>query len=116
MTQSTHWHAPLAKFEAGLAAGELPFFTGLAHGSMTVELFRPVGTDTQLPHKQDELYFIRSGTGTFMRDGERVAVAAGDVLFVPAQMEHRFEDFSDDFDTWVVFWGPEGGEQGSGED
>ena len=23
---------------------------------------------------------------------------------------HRFVDFSDDFGTWVVFWGPEGGE------
>lgn len=31
-------------------------------------------------------------------------------MFVPAGMTHRFEDFSADFVTWVVFWGPEGGE------
>lgn len=34
----------------------------------------------------------------------------GDVLFVPAGVEHRFEDFSDDLAGWVVFYGPEGGE------
>jgi hypothetical protein len=27
-------------------------------------------------------------------------------------MEHRFEDFTEDFATWVVFYGPEGGEGG----
>jgi hypothetical protein len=26
-------------------------------------------------------------------------------------MEHRFEDPSDDFGTWVMFYGPEGGER-----
>jgi uncharacterized protein YjlB len=33
------------------------------------------------------------------------------VLFVPAGTTHRFEDFSADFATWVVFWGPQGGER-----
>jgi hypothetical protein len=32
------------------------------------------------------------------------------VFFTPAGWVHRFEDFSDDFATWVVFWGPKGGE------
>ena len=32
------------------------------------------------------------------------------VLFVPAGVEHRFDDFSDDFAAWVVFFGPKGGE------
>jgi hypothetical protein len=30
--------------------------------------------------------------------------------FVAAGVPHRFESFSDDFATWVVFWGPRGGE------
>jgi len=34
----------------------------------------------------------------------------GDLLFVPAGIVHRFEDFTDDFATWVMFYGPEGGE------
>ncbi len=29
-----------------------------------------------------------------------------DALFVPAFTPHRFIDFSDDFATWVVFYGP----------
>jgi hypothetical protein len=32
------------------------------------------------------------------------------VLFVPAGHEHRFEDFTPDFATWVIFYGPDGGE------
>jgi mannose-6-phosphate isomerase-like protein (cupin superfamily) len=39
---------------------------------------------------------------------------AGDVLFVPAGEEHRFERFSDDLILWAVFWGPEGGEKFEG--
>jgi hypothetical protein len=26
---------------------------------------------------------------------------------------HRFENFTDDFGTWVIFYGPEGGERPS---
>ena len=33
-----------------------------------------------------------------------------DVLFVPAGIEHRFENFTDDFATWVIFYGEKGGE------
>jgi mannose-6-phosphate isomerase-like protein (cupin superfamily) len=46
----------------------------------------------------------------FNRAGERRPFKPHDVIFVPAGMEHRFEGFSDDFQTWVVFWGPTGGE------
>ena len=87
------------------------FVQALAHGTMSVELYAPRGHDPQQPHVQDELYFVLSGRGTFLRDTERMPCAAGDCLFVPAGMVHRFEDFSDDFATWVVFWGPVGGEQ-----
>ena len=31
-------------------------------------------------------------------------------VVVPAGAVHRFVDFTDDFGTWVVFYGPEGGE------
>lgn len=86
------------------------FTTVLQHGCMKVEYFAPVGRDEQTPHTQDELYVIISGTGLFYRAGERITFAPGDVLFVPAGMEHRFEDFSDDFATWVIFYGKEGGE------
>jgi mannose-6-phosphate isomerase-like protein (cupin superfamily) len=88
------------------------FAVGLAHGSMSVEYYAPVGSDLQTPHEQDEVYFIHKGTGALVIAEERYSFEAGDCLFVGANVEHRFENFSEDFGTWVVFWGPKGGEGG----
>jgi len=77
----------------------------LRDGNMSVEYFAPYKTDTQKPHSQDELYVIISGSGTFFRDGTRITFKSGDVIFVPAGMIHRFENFTDDFSTWVIFYG-----------
>ncbi len=90
-----------------------PFTVVMKHGTMSVEYFAPAKADTQTPHQQDELYVIARGYGHFNRNGEILECKAGDVLFVPAGMEHHFERFSDDFATWVVFYGPPGGEQGN---
>jgi mannose-6-phosphate isomerase-like protein (cupin superfamily) len=87
-----------------------PFVQALAHGSMTVELYRPEGADLQTPHTQDELYIVAAGHGHFACGGEHTAFGPGDCLFVPAGVEHRFTDFSADFTTWVIFYGPQGGE------
>jgi len=88
------------------------FARAFAHGSMSVELYAPVGRDPQTPHAQDELYFIHLGSGEFVLEGERHAFGPGTAFFVPAGAEHRFERFTPDFATWVVFWGPDGGEAG----
>ncbi len=81
------------------------------HGSMTLRYYMPRGADPQTPHDQDELYVVTSGRGTFLVGGQRVPFGPGDVLFAGAGVEHRFEDFSHDFATWVVFYGPAGGER-----
>jgi mannose-6-phosphate isomerase-like protein (cupin superfamily) len=86
------------------------FALAMSHGSMSVELYVPIGNDPQTQHSQDELYFIQSGTGVLVIAGEHLSFAAGTCLFVPAGVEHKFERFSPDFSTWVVFWGPSGGE------
>jgi mannose-6-phosphate isomerase-like protein (cupin superfamily) len=75
-------------------------------------LYAPRGTDPQSPHTQDEVYVVVAGTGEFVRGSEAVSFGPGDALFVPAGLEHRFANFSDDFSAWVVFYGPEGGEAG----
>lgn len=105
------WHISREYAEQILASIDTPFAEIMRHGTMTVELYRPVEKDYQLPHKQDELYYILSGTGMFLKDGSLVSFKAGDVLFVEAGIEHRFEKFSNDFETLVIFWGPEGGEK-----
>jgi mannose-6-phosphate isomerase-like protein (cupin superfamily) len=81
-----------------------------AHGSMSVVLFAPRGTDHQSSHEQDELYVVLTGAGVLVIEGSRHSFAAGDVLFVPANTDHRFVEFTDDLVTWAVFWGPKGGE------
>lgn len=86
----------------------------MSHGSMTLRYYAPRGHDPQRPHRQDELYVVLSGTGTFMRNGARQRFGPGDVLFAAAGDEHRFEDFSEDFETWVMFYGPDGGETPAG--
>jgi mannose-6-phosphate isomerase-like protein (cupin superfamily) len=82
----------------------------MQHGTMQLEYFVPKNIDTQNAHQQDELYFITSGSSELIRDKEVISCKKGDVLFVPARMEHRFINFSNDFATWVVFYGKEGGE------
>lgn len=86
------------------------FAPALQHGSMSVEVYAPKDQDLQQPHAQDELYFIQSGTAQFFFEGQLRLCKAGDCLFVPAGAEHRFTCVSADFVTWVVFWGPQGGE------
>lgn len=87
-----------------------PYVELFTHGSLTIEYYRPVEVDRQTPHTRDEVYVVLSGTGWFVNDGVRRPFEPGEVLFVPAGVEHRFEDFTDDFATWVIFYGPEGGE------
>jgi mannose-6-phosphate isomerase-like protein (cupin superfamily) len=109
---SSNWMFSLQDAKASLpAAPELiRFHYGFRHGTMKVGVYSPVGNDPQGPHHQDEIYIIISGTGEFVKRDERRAFAPQDVIFVEAGAEHRFENFSDDFSTWVVFWGPKGGE------
>lgn len=80
-------------------------------GSLEVELYAPRGRDPQGPHSRDELYVVVKGRGKFFNGENRRAFGPGDVILVPAGVEHRFEEFSDDLAVWVVFYGPEGGEQ-----
>ena len=82
----------------------------MRHGTMTVRYYAPKGTDPQTPHEQDEVYVVASGSGSFVNGGDRVPFTPGDVLFAPAGQVHRFEEFTDDFATWVIFYGPQRGE------
>ena len=80
------------------------------HGTLVIKYYQPEKVDPQQPHTRDEVYVIASGRGFFVNGDERRAFETGEVLFVPAGVVHRFEEFSDNFATWVIFYGPEGGE------
>lgn len=74
--------------------------------NLTLKLYAPRGSDPQTPHLRDEVYIVATGTGEFVRQNERITFAPGDVLFAAAGVPHRFENFSADFATWVLFYGP----------
>jgi mannose-6-phosphate isomerase-like protein (cupin superfamily) len=94
-----------------LDRSDKPFAELFRHGTLSVEIYKPVGRDLQQPHEQDEVYIVISGSGDFYLDGQVLPFQIGDLLFVPAGVEHRFLNFTEDFAVWVVFYGPKGGER-----
>jgi len=104
------WHMTLEQAQAaGLEPGRASALL-FSHGSMQVRYYAPRLTDPQQPHDQDELYIVADGYGWFVNGDRRHPFAPGDVLFVPAGQAHRFEDFTEGFGVWVVFYRPDGGE------
>ena len=88
------------------------FLQVFQHGTLQVEIYKPVSRDLQRVHSRDEIYVVIAGHGEFVSPDRCHAVGPGELLFAAAGVEHYFENFSDDFCTWVVFYGPEGGETG----
>ena len=78
----------------------------LRDGDLEIRFYAPPNPDPQTPHDRDELYIIATGTGSFRVEERVTRVAPGDLLYTAAHERHRFEDFSDDFAVWVVFYGP----------
>ncbi|HWG10730.1 MAG TPA: cupin domain-containing protein [Rhodanobacteraceae bacterium] len=107
-------HLTLAEALQVLAMGSEDFAVLFEHGTLKMEIYRPRGVDPQQPHGRDEVYVIASGHGFFVNGDVRHAFGTGDVLFVPAGAVHRFEGFSEDFSTWVMFYGPKDGERDDG--
>ncbi len=96
-----------------LETSEKEFTTVFAHGTLSVELYKPDTIDKQNPHERDEVYVIASGAGKFVLEEEVAPVKTGDFLFVPAGAYHKFIEFTEDFSTWVLFYGPKEGEKGT---
>lgn len=96
--------APAAMAALPLPSGRLSV-QAFDTGAIELRYYAPRSTDAQVPHARDELYFVIAGRGTFVRGDTRVPFAPGDVLFAAAFEAHRFEDFSPDFATWVLFYG-----------
>jgi mannose-6-phosphate isomerase-like protein (cupin superfamily) len=90
-------------------AGE-SFVSVFKHGSLVLEILAPPSSVPLPPHSRDEVYIVIQGTGELLNGGTRVPVSPGDFLFVPAGVDHHFENFTADLTIWILFYGPEGGE------
>lgn len=61
------------------------------------------GTDPQGPHTEDEVYYVVSGRATVHVGGEERPVTAGSVVFVGADVVHRFHDIEEELVLLVMF-------------
>ena len=65
------------------------------------------GMDPQMPHREDELYFVLSGRADLVAAGRRATLRAGAIAFVAAGVPHRFERIGRGFVVAVAFAPPE---------
>lgn len=76
---------------------------------MSVGLYqlRAGSEDPQLPHAQDEVYYVISGNAKFTLNDETHSVQPGSILYVAACAEHRFSEIQADLTALVFFAPPE---------
>ena len=64
----------------------------------------PAGaTDLQRPHHEDEMYYVVRGKARFRAADEDQEISAGSVLFVAAEVEHRFHAITEELAVLVFF-------------
>lgn len=61
------------------------------------------GTDPQRPHHEDELYYVVRGRARCKAGNEDREVHAGSLIYVPAELEHRFYDIEEEVAVLVFF-------------
>jgi mannose-6-phosphate isomerase-like protein (cupin superfamily) len=71
------------------------------------------GPDPQSPHTEDEVYVVVDGSATLWTPDAELAAEPGDVLVVPAGVEHRFVGVRPGFRVVVTF-GPAEGSRAAG--
>ncbi|HLW01246.1 MAG TPA: cupin domain-containing protein [Ktedonobacterales bacterium] len=92
--------------EAG-PAGEVHYNEFLRQPSLSMGIYTLAAgaLDPQQPHTEDEVYYIVSGQGSIRVGDENQLVQAGSVVFVAANVPHRFFNITEDL-TILVFFAP----------
>ena len=61
------------------------------------------GADPQKPHNEDEMYYVVRGRARMRVGAEDEAISPGSVIFVAAEVEHRFYDIAEELVVLVFF-------------
>jgi mannose-6-phosphate isomerase-like protein (cupin superfamily) len=61
------------------------------------------GSDPQTPHREDEMYYVVRGRARMQIGSDHSEVRAGSVIFVEAELEHRFYDIQEELEVLVFF-------------
>jgi len=85
------------------------FHTFITHTSLTggILLLNPGEEDTQLPHDDDELYYVIYGDGFIKINKKDFPVSEGMVYFVPKQTPHNFFGNTKELAVLYFFGGPD---------
>ena len=78
-------------------------FLRVASMSVGLYVLAAGATDPQRPHHEDEMYYVVRGRARFRAGAEDREVSGGTVLFVAAEVEHRFYDIKEELAVLVIF-------------
>jgi len=95
----------LSEIDAQRASGNKRYKEFLRVPAMSAGLYvLPAGgTDPQRPHHKDEMYYVVRGRARFRAGDEDREISAGTVLFVAAEVEHRFYEIKEELAVLVFF-------------
>ena len=97
--------ATLPEIEEDRAESGRPYREFLRVPAMSAGLYvLPAGgIDHQKPHREDEIYYVLRGRARFKAGSEDREVSAGSVIFVAAEVGHRFYNIEEELALLVVF-------------
>lgn len=84
---------------------DTPYLRFIDEGSLSMGLYElPAGAvDRQSPHKRDEVYYITKGNASLSVADDTLSVGPGSIVYVKAQVPHRFFDITGDLQVLVIF-------------
>lgn len=71
--------------------------------SMGLYVLPAGGIDPQQPHTEDEVYYVVRGSAQIRVGGEDRPVQAGSIVYVAANVEHRFHTITEELQVLVFF-------------
>src|SRR5271169_1486682 len=100
-------HFELASLEHQRSESGRSYLEFLRVPQLSFGLYKlPAGeVDQQQPHNEDEVYYVVSGRAMVRVGSEDRPVETGTIVFVPAEVEHRFHTITEDL-TLLVFFAP----------
>jgi mannose-6-phosphate isomerase-like protein (cupin superfamily) len=95
----------LAELRTALDASGRPFHEFVRSHDLSAGLYvLPAGgTDLQAPHTEDEIYYVVDGSARITVGEADRPVGPGSLVFVPADVPHRFHDVEAELVVLVVF-------------
>src|SRR6266487_3413674 len=104
------WRIPMQAFELNQLISQREIsnklyleFLKVRDLSMGLYVLPAGGTDPQTPHTEDEVYYIVSGEAAISVGDEEHEVRPGSIIYVAANVPHRFHTIRTDLRVLVFF-------------